>query len=234
MPVVNDETGQAVVQSPLSVTQGGTGTDLSATGGTSQFVFQESVGADLTVRAAVSADIPATLAGKTLTTPTLTGPTVSTGDLTVTAGGLVISGATKGVKSYGRAVQEGEYTTPAFDASIFTGNGSMTWTVAAGDRTTFAYAIIGKTYLLSFQLSATTVGGTLNTALQIALPGGVTPSASSLQLFLYNDNAGGLTVGFVTIGAGITTITLQKLGLANWSAAADTTAVYGRLVIAIS
>jgi hypothetical protein len=48
MPVINDDTGQAATPEPLNVTQGGTGADMSATGGTGHVVMQASVGADFT------------------------------------------------------------------------------------------------------------------------------------------------------------------------------------------
>lgn len=63
-----------------------------------------------------------------------------------------------------------------FAAGNFTGNGSMTWTVAGGGQVVFQYAIIGKTLTVWFNISGT-VAGTPSTAVQIAIPGGFAASS---------------------------------------------------------
>lgn len=50
---------------------GGTGTDLSTTGGTSRILFQESTNSDITVRVLANADLPTTISGKTFTGDTV-------------------------------------------------------------------------------------------------------------------------------------------------------------------
>lgn len=60
-----------ITSGQLTVARGGTGADLSATGGASQYLKQTSVGGNVSVGAIVDGDLPATLAGKTLTTPTI-------------------------------------------------------------------------------------------------------------------------------------------------------------------
>jgi hypothetical protein len=66
------------------------------------------------------------------------------------------------------------WTDVAFSAGNFTGSGSMTWTVESGDQDIFQYTITGDVMTVSFDIATTTVGGTLDTQLEIAIPGGVT------------------------------------------------------------
>jgi hypothetical protein len=65
-----------------------------------------------------------------------------------------------------------------FAAGNFTANGAMTWTVASarsGDLS--AYSIVGKTLTIWFSITGT-VGGTPNSQLLIAIPGGFTAAAA--------------------------------------------------------
>lgn len=85
-------TGASVWQgSAIGLSRGGTGTDLSATGGTAQILMQESPGALITVRALTAGDFPGgatgsgavvrqvnpSLSSPSLSTPTLSSPTLS-------------------------------------------------------------------------------------------------------------------------------------------------------------
>ena len=56
-----------------------------------------------------------------------------------------------------------------FVASDFSGNGSMTWTVAAGGVGTWQYRVSNHTCWVMFDVAGT-VGGTLNTLLQMRTP----------------------------------------------------------------
>jgi len=53
------------------------------------------------------------------------------------------------------------WITPIFSAGNFAASGAITWTVDAGDVGSYEYAQIGKTLIVSFYLSTTTVGGTI-------------------------------------------------------------------------
>jgi hypothetical protein len=65
----------------------------------------------------------------------------------------------------------GAWTTPAFDAANFTGAGSLTWTVGAGDVAVYAYTIVGKTMTVAWALNNTTIGGTPGSSqIQIKIP----------------------------------------------------------------
>lgn len=72
-------------QVPLA--RGGTNADLSATGGTGQYLKQSSAAANITVGTIADADLPTTLAGKTLTTPTIASFTNATHNHSDAAGG---------------------------------------------------------------------------------------------------------------------------------------------------
>lgn len=176
-----------------------------------------------------------TLTNKTLTTPTMTTPTVSSGDLTLTTGGVVLSHATGGtVKERARSFAMGEWTTPTFSAGNFTGNGSMTWTVAAGDVTTYAYTVVGKKMTVLFNIVTTTVGGTPNSSLQIAIPGSFTAAKAVFSTFNYNDNGAARAIGVAQVAASGTNILLQTMTGANWTAATDNTHVQGQITFEVT
>lgn len=121
-----------------------------------------------------------------------------------------------------------DWTAIAFNAANFTASGSMTWTVGAGDQTTFAYRRDGKTLLVTFYLVATTVGGTPSTGLRVAIPGGYVAARSTLTPVYIDDN-GAVGLGFANISAGATYIQVFRADVANWAASTNATGVYGTL-----
>ncbi len=125
------------------------------------------------------------------------------------------------------------WVSPAFDAANFTGNGSMTWTVASGDVTTFAYSIVGKLMFVSVQILTTTVGGTPNTQLQITIPAGKTATKTMRNLCHVIDNGTNQT-GVLAVTAGATVITVRAaVNNPNWAASTDNTGVLGQIVFEI-
>lgn len=58
----------------------------------------------------------------------------------------------------------------AFNAANFTGNGGMTWLVAAGNQTTFAYQKVDKSAIFTICIDGTTIGGTISNLLFIQIP----------------------------------------------------------------
>jgi hypothetical protein len=123
--------------------------------------------------------------------------------------------------------EQGAWITPTFSAGAFTGTGSMTWTVDAGDVTTFAYRISGRTMILAFYLLTTTVGGTPSDPLLITIPRGATAAKTILTQGLRVSDNGTLRTGYVSSTAAGTTI---ALGIsANWAASTNNTAVFGSL-----
>jgi hypothetical protein len=62
------------------------------------------------------------------------------------------------------------WTTPAFNAGNFSGSGAMTWTVEAGDVTTYAYTITGKKMTVAFVIGPSVIGGTPSDTVCIKVP----------------------------------------------------------------
>ena len=122
------------------------------------------------------------------------------------------------------------YTDVAYNGANFTGNGAMTWTVGSGDVTTLQYHKDGTKMTVSFYLALTSVGGVLDTSLQIPIPGGFTAAKTELFPILVNDAGGGNALGFAAVVAGSPTIQFRKLS-GNWSTATDTTSVFGQLTL---
>jgi hypothetical protein len=124
-----------------------------------------------------------------------------------------------------------------FSAGDFTGNGSMTWTVASGDVLVDAYTIVGRVMTWFFRYATTTVGGTLNNQLQKALPnswGGANFQINvAMDGICYGeDNSTKTTVWLFNNGtAGLS---FAKLAGGNWSAATDTTKISGSVQVILA
>jgi hypothetical protein len=127
----------------------------------------------------------------------------------------------------------GSWTTPTFSAGNFTGNGSMTWTVAAGDVSTYAYKILGKTMIVAFSLITTTVGGTPSTTLQIAIPASKVATKRMANPVLLLDNNVRAT-GYAEVAASGTVIQIIRTDAANFTASADQTYVFGQITFEIN
>lgn len=120
----------------------------------------------------------------------------------------------------------GKWTTPAFSAGNFTGQSSMTWTVDAGDVVVYQYFVDGKRMTLNVSLFTTSVGGTPNVALQVAMPAGFTSAKTiATPSLLYQDNGGAFAVGFVGLTAASATIKLFKIDVSVWTASTNLTRV---------
>jgi len=138
-----------------------------------------------------------------------------------------------GYKERSRSFAMGEWTTPAFNAGDFTAGGTQTWTVAAGDVSTFEYTLVGKKMTVVFVIQTSTVGGTPDPDLRLAVPGGFTAAKRALNDILCLDN-GTFTLGFYQILADNTYISFTKQSLANWAAATDNSAVFGEITFEVS
>lgn len=115
------------------------------------------------------------------------------------------------------------FVTPTFSAGNFTANGSMTWTVASAE--TFQYLVVGDGMFLNFVISGT-VGGTPDTLLKIAIPGGYTCQKRTIVPIITNN--GGLQTSFAQISASGTTVDCSlNIAEANWAAGSAT--VYGQI-----
>jgi hypothetical protein len=80
---------------------------------------------------------------------------------------------TGAIRERGRAAPMGDLVAIPYNASFFQAGGGGTWTVAAGDATTYAYSLVGKTLTVFLYLQTTTVAGAV-TSLQVSLPAGMT------------------------------------------------------------
>lgn len=143
-------------------------------------------------------------------------------------------GAVQSTGSTSTLIVIGDYfNTPAFNAGNFTGNNSMTWTLASGDVTTYKWSLSGKKLLLLWHLITTTVGGTPSTQLRIAIPNGYTAAATYRSTMTYSDAGATKAVGGCFVTAGAAFVSLVKMDGSNWSAATDTTETYGQMLFEI-
>jgi hypothetical protein len=126
----------------------------------------------------------------------------------------------------------GTWTAVSFSAGDFTGSGSMTWTVEAGDVTAFRYLKIGKTLWVSFYIVTTTIAGTPSTALQIKIPGSYAAATAMLVPVLLTDN-GTRATGYASVVADATVITVSRTDQANYGASTNQTNVYGQIAFEI-
>lgn len=123
-------------------------------------------------------------------------------------------------------------TSVAFSAGNFTANGSMTWTVDSGDQAAFWYSLVGKLMTVGFTIKNSSVGGTLNTTLQIAIPAGKTAAHEQWTLgWMYQ---GTWAWCFFNVEASGTVIKIQKADGTNWSSSTDGTFVAGEIVFPIN
>lgn len=158
-------------------------------------------------------------------------------DMSALATGIVKNTTGTGVQSIAVA---GDlpvlWTTPAYSSGDFTANGSMTWTVDAGDVTTYQYIVIGKMMTVNWVLNTTTVGGTPNSLLYLKIPGSyVSAKATQGAIFQCYDNDTTAQC-FSDVTAGGTLIRIFKYvssGSNNWSLATNTTYIYGSITFEI-
>ena len=137
---------------------------------------------------------------------------------------------TNGLKERSRTAPIGEWTQVAFDAANFTGNNSMTWTVASGNVLTQRYMMVGKTMTLAFCLNATTPGGTADLALQMAIPGGYVAAYRSELLIRVVDGGVAQTapgMALVQAGIGFVQFYADCSTAKNWTLGASKASVFG-------
>ena len=122
----------------------------------------------------------------------------------------------------------GSWQTRAYAAGNYTANVSMTWGVDAGDIIKEGFRRFEKTLVFQFNFGTTTVGGTLNTDLEILLPLGLVASGVNNGWLYYIENATH-GQGLIQISASGTKLRLLKSGFANWTAQTNLTTVIGRI-----
>ena len=149
--------------------------------------------------------------------------------------GFTIAGGTtsKTLTVSGDATIGQAWTTPSYDANNFYSAGGQTWTVEAGDVTTYAYIIIGKTMTLNFAIVSSTVGGTPAAGLLLKIPEGKT-IAKTLLFPIFAINGTGV-ISYGNAAAGNTYVTLQKNVAGDvWAASTNATQVHGLLTVEIN
>jgi hypothetical protein len=132
--------------------------------------------------------------------------------------------------------EQGAWITPAYAAGNFTGTGSMTWTVDAGDVAVFSYRLSGRKLDVLLNLQTTSVGGTPSSQLQAAIPGGFTAAVAITNLpYTRNDN--GVGNGFAIYQVSLNGALIRfftDFGGSNWTAATNTTYIYAFLSIPVN
>lgn len=121
-----------------------------------------------------------------------------------------------------------------FSAGDFTGNGAMIWDVEVGDVSAFRYKVIGGNCMhITFSIDSSTIDGTSDDELQIAIPGGYVADGSSW------------TAGHSRIRrrGQVTRLDVEDLGTFvrmrpnddgdNWGRAVDDVFVQGQITLAV-
>ena len=127
-------------------------------------------------------------------------------------------------------IDTGAWTAVAHSAGNFTAQ-TGTWTVEAGDQSTFRYRLFGKTMHVSFVLTTTSVSAT-PTYLQITIPASKTAAATFGQPVSASDNGTARDAAAVIAGTNIR-IYISAVaalgGAGTWAIATNATGVFGTL-----
>lgn len=138
-----------------------------------------------------------------------------------------------GIEERGRTALLGEWTNVTYAAGNFTAGGTQTWTVDSGDVGTNSYTEVGKTQTYALILLTTSVGGSANPELRVAIPNGRTAAITTAGSCVGLDNSAAFN-GFWQATGGNTYISFYKDPTAgtNWTAATNTTQI--RCLITVS
>lgn len=132
--------------------------------------------------------------------------------------------ATGSISERKRTTAMGVWATLSFLATYYTAS-SSTWTVTAAQQVTLKYMLIGTTLFVTFNIVASSVGGT-PASLMLTLPLNARSSAIVYGSCSYNDN-GTLGTGVILCNTGTTSpqLTLRKVldGSVAWSTSAALT-----------
>ena len=122
----------------------------------------------------------------------------------------------------------GWWTSPAFFAGDFTASAG-TWTVDAGDVTTYAYTVVGKTMHLAFNIGGTDVSA--GAFLKLAIPGGFVAAKEMRATYQAIDAGAAAAVGLAQVTAGGTVVNLfATIAAGNFAiTAGDNTTVVGEI-----
>ena len=126
------------------------------------------------------------------------------------------------------------WRTPDHALSDYTGSGSLVWTVAAGDVTTYAYVIRGRTMTVSFHIVTSTTTGTASNILMVKIPLAKQAAKVMQGHARIIDDGGAAVLGYCQVDVSGTVIQVFKADQSNYSAAAtDTTEISGQITFEI-
>jgi hypothetical protein len=126
--------------------------------------------------------------------------------------------------SNGRTTADGAFTDVAYVAGDFTCNGGDTWTVAAGDVTTFHYMRNGDSITVNVALDSTSITSGTATQLSIKIPAGLTATKQvRTACVIYNNSTSAVETGEAIVTAGGTTININRPASAAFSVSANNT-----------
>jgi hypothetical protein len=108
----------------------------------------------------------------------------------------------------------------------------MTWTVASGDVVTASYNTVTKTMTYNGYINASTVGGTPNDTLSVAIPDSRISDEDAYGLCYLFDN-GARVVGTIAVGNGGSVFNISRLDIANFAASTNNTHVRFSMTIKI-
>jgi hypothetical protein len=133
------------------------------------------------------------------------------------------------------AHEQGTWITPTYAAGTYTATGGGTWTVDAGDVTTFRYRLSGKTLSVVLQLDTTTIVGTVSAA-NVTLPNSyVSTSINTFPFLLFDNSATVAVAASARVAAAGTSIGLQFLNIAtNYTASANGTYIRAAMAFEVN
>lgn len=133
--------------------------------------------------------------------------------------------------------EQGNWITPPFNAADFTANGSMTWTVDAGDVRSYRYRLSGKTLHVEGIFLTTTTGGTAASALYYKIPGGFTLSGPEYTGSNFYKESSPWTMGAVWLSPTFSdriSVWKADFGGTNWPLLTNGIGVYSNVVLEIA
>lgn len=125
--------------------------------------------------------------------------------------------------------------TPSFVAGDYTGSGSMTVTVDAGDVLVLKYQVTNKLMTIWFELTTFSIGGTPSTAVRRAIPGGFTALSRARELIHVVDNGTNKTgVAFVNTSSTFIEFYVDLTLTTSWAASTNNSGAFGKLTFPIN
>lgn len=140
--------------------------------------------------------------------------------------------ATGAIYERERTVALGDAVEPPFNASVFSANGTMTWTVVAANVSDFSYTRLGSYLLLTFAIASTTVAGAANTALQLLIPESLVGARDTFNAVRIVDN-GTAGAGYAYVAPMSPYVEIHRNDAGNWGTGAGNNAVQGQILFEV-